>query len=219
MNENKESAISKKKKINFQHLVHAKFLFYTVAIAVLYFFIIWLVNEAKISDLEGWSVPKVSELKEPIKLLIQAGIVAIIAITIFYLGKFHDSTRSYISKLGEFEEAVCIFTKSSKPKRKEHIDISKKTEYFNEKLSFQKTTSGLTITITTAILIILVYSLYKIFQTNITDVRENFLYIISLVFAIVIFFFQWHSLDYMLNNRQDMYYDLVSDTAKLKSAS
>lgn len=206
-----------RKKNILETIFRLKFVIYVALLTVIYFVTTDLVTNADVDELKKWRIPDISKIIEPVKIMIQAAIAAIIAITIFYMGKFHDFNRDYIGKLGEFEEAVIRFNQSSKSKTKKNIEIAEKTEHFETKLEFQKYSPGLTIGMTFVLLIFFSYQFVKIFYNNFDDIKENFLYVISLGSSVAVFFLHWSHLDYMLTNRQEFYKELVSDTAKLKS--
>lgn len=209
--------MTNKLKTTLKNIFRFKFVIYLVILGAFYFVATNYVTNAELNDLEKWRIPDVSKLIEPVRLVIQASIAAVILISIFYVGKFHDYTRDFITKLGEFDEAIIKFNQSTKPKAKKLIEITKKTDYFEKKLGFQKGSSGITLSVTLVLLFLFAYQFFKIFNSDFDDLRENFLYMISLASSTAFFFFHWYHLDYMITNRQEFYRELVSDIAQLKS--
>ena len=89
--------------IRINYLFRFKFIFYLLIISAFYYGGTHYIDNTEVTELKQWRVPNLSEILESVKLLLQALAAAVIAITIFFMGKFHDFRRSFAEKIGEFK--------------------------------------------------------------------------------------------------------------------
>lgn len=179
----------------------------------------YIENIADDNYLEMFETVDPKKFSETIELLVQAVIALSFAISVFYAGKMHDSTRTYVEKLSEFRYFYHKFHNSDKiNSKKESKKILEKLETYDHLVKYHFNGSGMILTMCllgSGMFLLILYQILN-FNSEINPLQIANL-VISLISSTMFFLFIWSFSDHLVTKRNGFFTELVDDIARLKA--